>query len=337
MTGHQIIVSRRLKKGILQPRRSSLNLIVIERTNQEGGQGLMLLSLMAYLAIILFLGLSARKAWEFNRMPIHGRMELYPVPKEQGHGYGGSYYEEAEWWQKEHRVSHSTELIEMLKEMLFIKKLFDNQRPLWWISYALHLGIYLLVAWTVCLVCGALTLLGGGQVGVSGGVWGSLLYYLTLLLGLGGLLLAAFGSGMLILRRVFDDTLRKYTTPQEYFNLALLYSAVVTGIFVWGKDLSFTTARELTASLITFTPFQASPLFILHLVLLLIMFTYIPLSKMSHYVGKYFSFHKVLWDNEPNLKGSPIHQKIRDVAAHPAGTHWSAPHISNQVKIEKPQ
>lgn len=295
----------------------------------------MLLGLIAYLSIFLFVGISAYKAYQFAKMPLHGRMELYPVPKEKGHEYGGSYYEEVEWWNKERHVSHGTELIEMLKEMLFIKKLFDNQRPLWWISYALHLGIYFLMAWTLLLVVGAVTILGGGQVSASSGVWGSLVFYLTAFTGLVGLILATFGSGMLLLRRLFDDTLRKYTTPQEYFNLALLYFAVVTGIFVWVRDLSFDSAREITANLLTFTPFEESGLFVLHLVLLFIMFTYIPLSKMSHYVGKYFTFHKVLWENDPNLKGSEIEKKIMQATSNRPTNSWSASHITGATPPQK--
>jgi nitrate reductase gamma subunit len=299
---------------------------VIKGTNiKEVGE--LLLSLIAYLSIFLFIGISCHKAYRFAKLPLHGRMELYPVPKEKGHKHGGSYYEEVEWWNKERHVSHGAELIEMLKEMLFIKKLFDNQRPLWWISYALHLGIYFLIAWTVLLVIGAVTLISGGQVNASAGLWGGSIHFLTALTGLIGLIIATFGSGMLLLRRLFDDTLRKYTTPQEYFNLALVYTALVTGIFVWIKDLSFATAREITANLITFTSFQANTLFVIHLFILFIMFTYIPLSKMSHYVGKYFTFHKVLWENDPNLKGSEVEKKIQEATGYKPTNSWSASHI----------
>lgn len=295
----------------------------------------MLLSVIAYLSIFLFLGISAYKAYQFAKLPLHGRMELYPVPKEKGHEHGGSYYEQVEWWNKERQVSHGTELIEMLKEMLFIKKLFDHQRPLWWISYSLHLGIYVLIVWTLLLVAGAITLLSGGEISSTAGIWGALIYYLTAITGLIGLILAAFGSAMLLLRRLFEDNLRKYTTPQEFFNLALLYGAVITGIFVWIGDLSFTSAREVTANLISFTPFQASTLFVVHLILLLIMFAYIPMSKMSHYVGKYFTFHKVLWENDPNLKGSEIEKKVKEGTAYRPTQSWSAPHITGANTLKK--
>ncbi|OLN33654.1 nitrate reductase gamma subunit [Desulfosporosinus metallidurans] len=288
----------------------------------------MLLSLVAYLSILLFLGLSVYKAYQLAKLPMHGRMDLYPVPKEKGYEHGGSYYEEVSWWSKPREVSHMTELVEMLKEILFIKTLFENQRPFWWLSYALHLGIYFLMAWTILLVAGAISILNGILVAAtSQSIWGLLIYYLTFATGILGFALAALGSGLLVVRRLFDSTLKKYTTPQEYFNLLLIFVTLVTGIFVWGSDLSFQTAREATAKLITFTSFPADPLVTFNVILVGIMLTYIPLSKMSHYVGKYFTFHTVLWDNSPNLKGSAIEQQVKKATSYRPTTSWSAPHI----------
>jgi len=255
-------------------------------------------------------------------------MELYPIPKEKGFEHGGSFYEEVSWWSKPHEVSHVREITEMLKEILFIKKLFENQRPFWWISYALHLGIYFIMAWTILLVIGAVTELNGIFVAAnSPSIWGLLIFYLSVATGIIGLALATLGSGFLFLRRLFDNTLKKYTTPQEYFNLLLLFAALFTGILTWGSDLSFHTARVVTANLVTFTPFTASGLVTLHIILVGIMLIYIPISKMSHYVGKYFTFHTVLWDNSPNVKGSAVEQKVKKASTFRPTTSWSAPHI----------
>lgn len=288
----------------------------------------MFLSLIAYLSILLFVGISVYKAYEFAKMPLHGRMELYPVPKEKGFEHGGSFYEEVSWYSKPHEVSHVREIIEMLKEIVFIKKLFENQRPLWWSSYALHLGIYLLMVWTVLLVVGAVSMLNGITVSAnSPSVWGLFIFYLSVGTGLFGLALGTLGTGLLILRRIFHKTLKKYTTPQEYFNLFLLFAALFTGVLTWGADLSFHGARTVTANLITFTPFEASGLVTLHVILVGIMLTYIPISKMSHYVGKYFTFHTVLWDNNPNLKGSAVEEKVKKATLYRPSTSWSGPHI----------
>lgn len=286
----------------------------------------MLLGFFAYLSILLFVGISVYKAYQFAKMPLHGRMELYPLPKEQGFEHGGSFYEEVSWWSKPHEVSHVREIKEMLKEILFIKKLFENQRPFWWISYALHLGIYLLMAWTMLLVVGAISIHNGIAIDNTS-VWGLLINNLTIATGIFGLALGTFGSGALFLRRLFDNTLKKYTTPQEYFNLLLIFAALATGILAWGSDISFNTAREVTSNLISFSNVAPTSLQTINVILVGIMLIYIPISKMSHYVGKYFTFHTVLWDNSPNLKGSAVEQKVKKATSYRPNTSWSAPHI----------
>lgn len=287
----------------------------------------MLLVIYAIITMLLFLGISAYKANQFAKMPLHGRQDLYPIPKEKGHEHGGSYYEEVGWWKKPRETSSANELIDMLKEMLFIKKLFDHQRPFWWISYALHLGIYCLIAWTLLLVVGAITEFAGVLVADTSSIWGMLIYYVTPLFGWVGLLLVTFGAGSLFLRRVMDSTLKKYTTPQEYSNLLLLFVVVVTGIAVWGSESSLAGARVAMENVLSFSPLNASPLLVIHIFLLGLMFIYIPMSKMSHYVGKYFTFHKVLWENEPNLPGSKIENQMKNVGTKKPRNSWSAPHI----------
>lgn len=282
--------------------------------------------IVLFLAMACFLLISAYKAWQFARMPLHGRMDLYPIPKEKGHEHGGSYYEEVEWWNKPRHVSHMTELIDMMKEILFIKKLFQNQRKFWWFSYALHLGIYFLFAWTVLLLAGGITELSGVPVTAGGSWWPVLVYYLSALCGYLGFILATFGAVTLILRRVSDNVLKKYTTPQEYFNLLLLLAALVTGIAAWGGDFTFTTAGNFAKQALSGSVAPA-PVVIVHLLILSLMFVYIPLSKMSHYVGKFFTFHKVLWENDPNLPGSEVEAKVKAAMGYKAQNSWSASHI----------
>ncbi|RNC28525.1 MAG: hypothetical protein AWM53_01505 [Candidatus Dichloromethanomonas elyunquensis] len=273
----------------------------------------MFFNIYMILAVSCFIIFSAYKAWKFAKMPIHSRLDLYPIPKEAGRAeYGGSYYEEIEWWNKPRAISHIGEIKDMLLEMLFIKKLFVKQKRLWWASYSFHLGIYFLFGWTLLLLINfALPL--------------EFISYITSTVGIMGFTLAFIGNFLLLMRRIFDSTLKKYTTPQEFFNLILILSVLITGIYAWTTCIS---PQQFIGQLLSFSTLQPGGAVTVHLILLGVMFIYIPLCKMNHYVGKYFAFHKVLWENEPNLPGSNVETKLIEAAVHPPQTKWSAPHIS---------
>ncbi len=290
----------------------------------------MALLLFIYVSIGAFIGLSIYRACQYAKMPLHGRWELYPVPKEPGERghYGGSYYEELEYWTKPRKVSHMGEMKEMLKEMLFIKNLFVNQKRQWYLSYSLHLGIYLLGLWTVLLLAGAIVELTGTPiVAVNTSPVAAIIYYLTLYAGLAGVALLTIGSGGLVIKRIVNNVFSKYTTPQEYFNLLFLFAVALSGLVVWSVDPAFNYGREIFKGLITFSPITTNAALTVHIVLLGALMIYIPQTKMSHYVGKYFAFHKVLWENEPNLRNSKMEAKVKENLSYKPSTMWSAPHI----------
>lgn len=305
----------------------------MSKGNQEEVSELLLV-IYIYIAVFAFVIISLSKAMKYARMPMHSRWELYPVPKEKGRAeYGGSYYEESKWWEKPRQISLWSEIKDMLKEMLFIKNLFQNQRSLWWLSYGMHLGFYLLILWAVLLLVGAITEMTGlpiiTETGVNTHWWPVLIHNLTVLAGGIGAILTAIGSAGLLLRRLSDKTMKKYTTLQEYFNLLFILLVVVTGISAWQFDPAFIYARTIMQHLLTFTPFETYGALTIHLVLLGLLLIYIPLTKMSHYVGKYFTYHKVLWENEPNLPGSEVEKKVREATVFKPQTTWCAPHFQS--------
>lgn len=293
----------------------------------------MFLLLFIYFSIAAFIVVSLYRFYQFAKMPMHGRWELYPVPREAAdrRHYGGSYYENMEWWNKPRNHSLAGELLDMLKEMLFIKILFVNQRRHWWISYAMHLGFYLLGLWTVLLLVGAVMELSGLPLitakGVNVNPGASFVYHATFICGTAGLLLVTLGSGGLFLRRLFNGALKKYTTPQEYFNLLFIFAVVVSGLVVWSGDPGFNYGRHIVRGLITFTSIQTDNALALHILLLGALLIYIPQTKMGHYVGKFFSFHKVMWENEPNLRNSKMEETVKKALSYKPKASWSAPHI----------
>lgn len=155
-----------------------------------------------------------------------------------------------------------------------------------------------------------------------------LIYYLTIIVGGLGIISTTIGCIGLILIRLNDNAMRNYSAPLDYFNLLFILAVLLTGAYAWQFDPKFLIAREYMASLVSFgsipLPNLNTPILI-HLVLLELLFIYIPFTKMTHFIGKYFTFHKVLWDDEPNLRGSEIEKKVKEVLNYRVS--WSAPHI----------
>lgn len=297
----------------------------------------MILTLFCWVALILFIGFSIKKAMYYSKMPQHGRQDLYPIPLEtdEKFKYGGSYMEDDKWYEKKREHNLKLELIDMFGEMLFIKKLFVHQNNFWWLSYSLHLGIYAAFAWTVLLFVGAFL--------NPASAFAMIVYFLTTLAGIIAGVLMTVGAIGLLIKRVCVKQFKIYTTPQEYFNLVFLLAVSATGLLVWLGDMNFEYGRNIARAMMTFQPLanfypEGIPaMLIVHILLLGAVMIYIPLTKMSHYVGKYFTFHKVIWDNEPNLPGSKVEANIVAGANGPKpNLKWGAEHTQGPVAAEKP-
>ena len=282
------------------------------------------LTLFCWFAVLFFFGASAWKFKEYADKPMHGRQDLYPVPGERPDRaeYGGSYYEEQRWFEKEHHKNHVGEIKDMLIEIFFIKKLFTHQRKLWWMSYSLHLGIYFVFA--AIAIAFATVLL------PFTGILASLLGFAVMACGSIGGLLVVVGTCALLYKRITDHEFRNYTTPQEYFNLGFLCLGAITGLLAFiTNGFSFGFVKKIVWNMLHLKPMKGlNKPAILHLLVFGALIIYIPVTKMSHYVGKYFAFHKVLWDNAPNLRGSKVESTIEDEASikPSADMQWSAPH-----------
>ncbi|MET1125173.1 MAG: respiratory nitrate reductase subunit gamma [Archaeoglobaceae archaeon] len=278
------------------------------------------LQALAYAAVFVFAVVMLYRFVKYSTMPLHLRWELYPVPHEPHRAeYGGSYYEEPEWWKKPRETSLAGELKEMLAEMLFIVRLYKNNRRQWYFSFPFHGGIYLILLWFVLIFAAAAASL----LGLSD----EPLMSLALPVGLLGMVALTVGCIGLLLLRLSDPNLRKYSAPLDYLNLLFILAVVLTGFAAWSVDRNFTIAESFARSMLTFSPPpKLSGEIALHVALLSLLVMYIPFTKMSHYLAKYFTYHKILWEDEPSLPGSRLRERIKATLTK-YRVHWSAPHV----------
>ena len=97
------------------------------------------LYLLTYFSVLTFVILVIAKIMKYAKTPVHIRWELYPVAHENNK-YGGSYYEETEWWNKRNKKSWFAELVVMFEEIIFLKGVYHNNRKLWYYTFPFHMG-----------------------------------------------------------------------------------------------------------------------------------------------------------------------------------------------------
>ena len=288
-----------------------------------------LVYIVSYLAIIVFLTAAVKRALGYLNNPQHVRWELYPVAHDAKRAsYGGSYLEEVDWWKKPRTRSLIGELKVMIPEIFFLKAVWENNRPLWYLTYPFHLGLYFTVAFIVLLIIGA----GADLAGAREMALMPIIISLTNIVGPGGFILAIVGALGLIFKRMTDPGLRDYSSVEHYFNLILFIVAMVMAILSWRlADPDFSLARFFLANLISFnfSPID-SPLFLFQVFLAVMTIAYIPMTHMSHFFMKYFLYHHIRWGDEPNIDTPKVDKKIGEVLGYPVS--WSAPHIAGHGK-----
>lgn len=289
------------------------------------------LQLIFYLAVIFFITALAIKTIKIARMPLHLRWDLYPIPHERGKAkYGGSYFEEIDWWTKPNNFSTYNEIKEMGKEIFFIQSLYHNNRKLWLFSFPFHFGMYILIAFGAFLLLGSIMMTAGMEIArFSQNGLGVVIFHLTLIFGKFGWILAAYGALGLLLSRVFSRILRKSAVRSDYFNLIFLLALFVVGIISsFTVDPSYSLQRFYLADLIQFKAASSLPgILTAQLWILALLLFYFPFTHMTHFVGKYFTYHKVRWEDHPNLRGSKIEEAVSSALGYKIT--WSASHIES--------
>jgi nitrate reductase gamma subunit len=284
--------------------------------------------LVTYISVVVAVVAMLVKVYRYATAPEHMRWELYPVPHEKGRAdYGGSYLEELDWWSKPRHSDMVNEMKEMAAEIILLKGVFHHNRRVWRSSFPFHFGLYLCIGWLVLLLLGAMLQAFGIDVGATAGGLGSGIHYVTMALGYAGLILGGLGALGLFFWRMSDENQRPFNSPMEYFNLIFfVIVAAVTVVASALADPSFASLRAYVQAVVTFSTAPAMPaLVVAEAVLLSLLILYIPLTRMSHFVAKYFLYHAVRWNDEPNVRGSKIEKRIAELLNQKVG--WSGAHI----------
>jgi nitrate reductase gamma subunit len=293
----------------------------------------MLVPIIIYASLAVFVLAILVRAGRYLKLPVHLRWELYPVAHEgKRAAWGGSYLEELDWWTKPRHSSMLGELKVMIPEILLLKGVWENNRPLWFLSFPFHFGLYLIAGFLGIQIVGAILLLASGPDAFVMG-WGYWLVQLGTVMGVVGMALALLGAIGLFLRRLFDAPLRDYSSLGHFVNLAFFIGVLAVALPAWYlADPNFTAVRGLIAALMTFNlEYNAgSPLLTAEFLLAALLMAYIPLTHMSHFFMKYFLWHDIRWGDEPNLRGSKLEGKINAALQQPVS--WSAPHIKGDGK-----
>jgi nitrate reductase gamma subunit len=152
-----------------------------------------------------------------------------------------------------------------------------------------------------------------------------------------GLILGLIGSLGLIRRRRKVPELRDFSAPADYFNLVLfvgVFGFSLLAFAVFGSSF-FKGVAAFVANLmfLNLTPLGENiPAFSIatSVVLMSILLAYIPMTHMSHFIGKYFAYHSIRWNDEPNLPGGDQEAGILEALSQPV--NWAAPHIGADGK-----
>ncbi len=288
-----------------------------------------LLYVTAYVCVVVFVAAVVIRGLRVLRMPVHLRWEIYPVAHEKGRAhYGGSYFEELDWWTKPRGRAWISEALAMGAEILLLKGVWEHNRRLWWRSYPFHLGLYLLVGFLGLLVLGAILQI-AGLCPVDGGCpVAAAVDVLMRVFGIAGLVLTVLGTALMLLWRLTDADVRDYTKPAHLINLVFILAASgVALVAVASRQDGFGDLRQFLCHLITLKTAQpvGGALLGAAIVLGCLLIAYIPLTHMAHFFLKYFTWHQIRWNDEPNLPGGKLEGQIQERLGQPVS--WSAPHI----------
>lgn len=166
------------------------------------------------------------------------------------------------------------QVAEITKEVVSLHSLFRHKRKIWLPSLLMHWGLYCMILWFPLAL---------------------FKFPYAAYAGTAGAILGVAGSVLLLLYRLTDESLRSISSFVEYFNLLLILAVSGVGLAT-GFFSAASTMRDYAFSLVAFGPrVPASAGFLVSLAVIQFFCIYLPFSRLTHFVAKYFTYHKVKW------------------------------------------
>lgn len=293
-----------------------------------------LLHILTYFTFIVFVVLVILRMIRIGTAPVHLRWELYPVPHESGPRakYGGSKMEELDFWTKKYKSNILGELSVMIPEILFLKGIWEYNRRLWTGSYPFHLGLYLIFFNIALFIIAAIITLSGSTVSAEASGFNLWLYWAMYGISWIATVIGTLGAVRMLFLRLVDDGLYKFSTMSHYFNIVLIGAFYFTG-FLWVALNPDVVDQILTffIGILTFSEMGAFPtIAYVHMYVGLFFAFYLPFTHMTHFFTKYFTYHKIRWDDSQVVPGSAMEKKLAQQLTQPVT--WSALHIGADGK-----
>ncbi|MFH1540117.1 MAG: respiratory nitrate reductase subunit gamma [bacterium] len=218
--------------------------------------------ILPFITIVVFIAGAAIRIKSWNRMP-QPKVTLFPKVSDQGENYKN-----------------------IAREIVFFKSLFRGDPALWFGSYTFHVALVLIFVGHVRVFTDLPRLwaaMGMSESGVN-----------TMSATVGG----AFGlvvlvAGLyLLIRRLMLQRVREVSSSVDYVTLFLLLAIILTGDamrFLTHFELSDT--RAYFSQLFTFRSPEVpqNGYFILHFLLAQILIMYLPLGKLLHIGGAFYT------------------------------------------------
>ncbi|HYK91899.1 MAG TPA: hypothetical protein VE398_24245 [Acidobacteriota bacterium] len=286
----------------------------------------MALIIAIYCALALFFIGSLIRILRILTMPVHLRWELYPVPHEPcaRARYGGSYFEETDWWTRPRKRRFSGEVGVILQEVFLLKGVWRHNRELWPWSWLLHFGLYSMIGAAVLTLAGALQN-AAGVLPLRPNHPVALVLWAAMISG-------TIGATGIVAIRSASTKLRPFTSPWAWINLSVLLFVFTTGLL--NLSVNPSSISEMILFSRALVAFRAAPglhsLTAVHASSLALFVAYFPFTHMTHMYMKYFTYHAIRWDDSPCRSNTRIHASIEHSLSR--NVDWAAPHILGEGK-----